>query len=249
MGSKTKRSQKPVFEYQKPAIEAAAKARKAVADALIGNRVKRVLGATDQKRAKKLQEMILDLENDQHVQNRKLQTWLSADEFAKIDREWQQEQEHRSIYKVKPKAVQGYEAIVAKADFYFNRSEHFSLNGKGVQAKKFANKSESRFENALERLQEIIEIDPTLQVWFDRDTQPSEHNDTSIDTDSIPRVVTSRSAKCRASVSTRTIRDIKLGVVQDALRNLLYESKSVPDVHTRSAKLEALLKLPDDDLI
>ena len=249
MATRTKRSQKPIFEYQKPAIEAAAKTRKVLADAWIANKVKRELTATEQKRANKLQEVISDLENDRHVQNRKLQTWLSADEFAMIDAEWQQEQTHRSIYKDKPKLVQEYEAKVAKADFFFNRSEHFSLNGKGAQAKKLWHLAESTYEKALERLEEIIEQHPELQIWFDRETQSSVDNDTSIDPDSIPRVVTSRSPKCRHNLSTRTIRDIKLGVAQDALRNLLYTSKDDPSTSSSSAKLEALLRLPDDGLI
>jgi len=248
MATRTKRSQKPVFEYQKQAIEAAVTTRKAVADLLAANKIKRELSAAEQKRANKLQEMISDLESDLHVQNRKLQTWLSADEFAMIDAEWQREQDHRNIYKDKPKLVQDYEAIVAKADFYFNRSEHYSLNGKGAQAKKFNNKSESKFEDALERLQEIFYIDSSLQIWFDRDVESSEHNDTSIDTDSIPRVITSRSPKNRAGISTRTIRDVKLGVVRQALCNLIYEDREMA-LPAGSSKLKELLKLPDDDLI
>ena len=177
MATKTKRSQKPVFEYQKPAIEAAAKTRKTVADLLAANKIKRKLNASEQKRAKKLQGIIADLENDRHVQNRKLQTWLSADEFALIDQYWQQELTHRDIYKDKPPQIIEYESRLVKADFYFNRSEHYSLNGNAIQAKKFAEMSQSEFERALERLQEIISLDPSLQMWFDRDTESRPDND------------------------------------------------------------------------
>lgn len=249
MATKTKRSQKSVFAYQQPAIEAAAKARKTVADAFMVNKVKRELSGVEQTKATKLQEMIGALERDEHVQNRKLKTWLSEDEFAKIDEEWEQEQTHRSIYKDKPELVQEYESIVAEADFYFNRSEHYSMNGNHVQAKKFNNMSESRFEDALERLGEIIGMHPELRIWFDRETESSMDNDTSIDTDSIPRVVTSRSTKNRAPVGTRTIRDVKLGVLQDVLRNLQYKSADKSNVPTSNARLRTLLQPPDDDLI
>ena len=248
MATRTKRSQKPVFEYQKPAIEAAAKTRKTVADLLVANKNKRELTAAEQKRANKLQEMISDLESDLHVQNRKLQTWLSADEFAMIDAEWQREQDHRNIYKDKPKPVQEYEAMVAEADFYFNRSERYSSIGNKTQARLFDGRSESKFEDALEHLQDIICGDSSLRMWFDRDTEPCLDNDTGTDTESIPRVVTSRSPKNRASISTRTIRDIKLGVVQQALRDLMYEDRVMP-LPAGSSKLQELLKLPDDDLI
>ena len=250
MVAKTKRSQKSVFEYQKPAIEAAANTRKLVIDRMIAGKVKRELTAAEQKRAKKLQGIITDLENDRHVQNRKLQTWLSADEFALIDQYWQQELTHREIYKDKPHSIKEYESRLVKADFYFNRSEHYSLNGNAVQAKKFAEMSQSEFERALERLQEIISLDLSLQMWFDRDTESRPDNDIGIDTDTIPRIVTSRSPKCRVSVGERTIRDVKLGVVQTALRNLTYETPkgSRPLIRNRP-KLEDLLKLPGDDLI
>jgi hypothetical protein len=251
MATKTKRSQKPVFEYQKAGIEATARVRKTVADAMIASKVKRKLSADQQKRASKLQEMISDLENDVHVQNRKLQTWLSEEEFAKIDHYWQQEQDHRNIYKDKPEMVQEYEEIVAKADFYFNRSEHYSLNGNHAQAHKFARMAETKFERALERLEEIVSIDPGLQIWFDREVIQSPDNDLGIDTDSVPRVVTSRSVKCRGGVSTQTIRDIKLRVVKDALRDLTYETPEGSRFKgmTDGNKLKGLLNPPDDDLI
>jgi len=195
--------------------------------------------------------MILDLENDKHVQNRKLQTWLSEEEFALIDQYWQQEQEHRNIYAEKPEMVQEYEDIVALADFYFNRSEYFSTKGNRTQAKKFERFSESEFERALERLEEIIGIEPSLQIWFDREVIQSPDNDLSIDTDSVPRVVTSRSLKCRTGISTQTKRDIKLSVVRQALHNLTYRDSSgnKPTAASNEKKLKDLLKLPDDDLI
>jgi len=248
MATRTKRSQKPVFEYQKQAIEAAVTTRKAVADLLAANKIKRELSAAEQKRANKLQEMISDLESDLHVQNRKLQTWLSADEFAMINTDWQREQERRNIYTGKPKLIQEYEAIVAKADFYFNRSEHFSLNGNVKQARKFVHLSDSVYERALERLEEVISMNGDLRIWFDRETASSMYNDTSIDTDSIPRVVTSRSPKCRVGISNRTIRDIKLGVVRQALRHLMYEDLELAS-SAGNSKLQELLKLPNDDLI
>lgn len=248
MATKTKRSQKPVFEYQKPAIEAAATTRRKFDELLVANKVKRELTAEEQKRAKKLQEMILDLENDQHVQNRKLQTWLSKDEFARIDQEWQQEQAHREIYKDKPEEVRKYEAIVAEADFYFNRSEHYSLNGNHKSAHSLSDLAESTYERALEYLEEIIGLYPELRIWFDRETMETKDNHLGLDADSVPRTVTSRSIYSKSGVNTRAIRDVKLGVLRDVLRSLQYESADKSNVPTSNARLRTLLQLPDSDL-
>lgn len=222
-----------------------------MADLLVVNRTKRELNKEQQKKASKLKKMIADLENDQHVQNRMLETWLSPEEFARIEQYWQQEQDHRNIYKDKPDEVQNYEVIVAKADFYFNRSEHYSLNSNHVQAKKFANMAQDTYEKALERLSEIISLNPGLQIWFDRETESTMDNDIGIDTDTIPRAVTSRSSKCRSGLGKRTIRDVKLGVLEQVLRDLLYEApKRNPTAEKRNQELlQEMIKLPDDDLI
>ena len=49
---------------------------------------RRKLTVEETKRLAKLEEIADKLRRDENVQNRQLQTWLSADEYAQIEAEW-----------------------------------------------------------------------------------------------------------------------------------------------------------------
>jgi hypothetical protein len=51
------------------------------------------------------------------VQNRQLQTWLSEDEYAQIDAEWQEQLELREELKEKPSDLKRYEKKLRDATF------------------------------------------------------------------------------------------------------------------------------------
>ena len=127
------------------------------------------------------------------MQNRQLQTWLSEDEYAQIEAEWQEQLELREERKDKPSDLKRYEERLKQATFNYNRAEGNSSKGKHTTAKTFYNKSESLCEGALEILQEILHYDSTLRVWFDRDISFEVGADLSADIVSLPRLVTSRS--------------------------------------------------------
>jgi hypothetical protein len=55
------------------------------------------LTAEEKRRLSKLEAIVSKLKRGEHVQNRQLQTWLSEDEYAQVDIEWQ-EQLERSDY-------------------------------------------------------------------------------------------------------------------------------------------------------
>ena len=88
-----------------------------------------------------------------------LQTWLSEDEYAQLEHEWQEQLELRSELKDKPSDLKRYEEKLKQATFNYNRAEGYSSKGKHSTAKKFYNKSESLCEDALEILQEILHYD------------------------------------------------------------------------------------------
>ena len=57
----------------------------------------------------KLEEIAERLKRGENVQNRQLQTWLSEDEYAQIEAEWQGQFEQREELRYKPTDVEHYE--------------------------------------------------------------------------------------------------------------------------------------------
>jgi hypothetical protein len=54
---------------------------------------RRKLTAEETKRLEKLEAISIRLKRGQNVQNRQLETWLSEDEYAQIEAEWQEQLE------------------------------------------------------------------------------------------------------------------------------------------------------------
>ena len=82
-------------------------------------------------------------------------------------------------------------------------------------------KYESLCEDALEILQEIVAVDASLQIWFDRhlDFRHGSLIDASLG--SLPRLVTSRSIE-KLSDDSRLVKkiDVKISVVERAMHSI-----------------------------
>ena len=157
----------------------------------------------------------------ENVQNRQLQTWLSDDEYAQIEAEWQEQLVLREELKDKPSDLMRYEDKLKQATFNYNRAEGYSSKDKHSTAKNFYNKSESLCEDALEILQEILHYDSSLRVWFDRDISFEVGGDLGADIASLPRLVTSRSNEKLGNDTRLTSKQgVKLAVVERAMHNI-----------------------------
>jgi len=182
---------------------------------------RRELTAEEVKRLNKLEAIADKLKHGENVQNRQLQTWLSVDEYAQIDAEWQEQLELRNELKDKPSDLKRYEEKLKQATFNYNRAEGYSSNGKNSTANTFYNKSENLCEDALEILQEVLHSDSSLRVWFDRDISFEVGGDLSADIVSLPRLVTSRSHEKLSDDSRLTSKQsVKLTVVERAIHNI-----------------------------
>ena len=182
---------------------------------------RRELTAEEAKRLNKLEAIADKLKRGENVQNRQLKTWLSEDEYAQLENEWKEQLELRSELKDKPSDLKRYEEKLREATFNCNRAEGYSSKGKHSTAKKFYNKSESLFEDALEILQEILHSDSSLRVWFDRDISFEVAGELSADIVSLPRLVTSRSHEKLSDDSRLTSKQsVKLAVVERAMHNI-----------------------------
>jgi len=101
--------------------------------------LRRKLTAEETKRLSKLEAIAAKLKRGENVQNLQLQTWLSEDEYAQIEVEWQEQLELREELKDKPNELKRYEEKLREATFNYNRAEGYSNKGKHDTAKTFCN--------------------------------------------------------------------------------------------------------------
>ena len=176
------------------------------------------LTAEEKRRLSKLEAIVSKLKLGENVQNRQLQTWVSEDEYAQVDIEWQEQLELREELKNKPDELKRYEDRLKEAIMMRNRSDAYHRKGKKSAAYKLDSKCESLCEDALEILQEIVAADASLQIWFDRhlDFEHGSLIDASLG--NLPRLVTSRSIE-KLSDDSRLVKkiDVKISVVERAI--------------------------------
>ena len=181
------------------------------------------LDTDEKKRLAKLDRICTELRRGKNVQNRQLQRWLTADEYERFEQEWLGQKDIRAELDAKPQALCEYEQLLKRAIFFDNRAEGYSTRGKAALAKKFRNRADVLFERALEHLGEAVAADPVLNMWLDRTVcvEAGEHS-TGIDSESVPRVITSRSLnKSGGDVRQMSKLEVKLMVVDSAINSIL----------------------------
>ena len=206
--------------------------------------LRRTLTAAEQKQLSKLERIVDTLKRGENVQNRQLQTWLSEDEYAQVDIEWQEQLELREELKDKPSELKRYEDKLKEAIMMRNRSDAFHRKGKKSAAYKLDSKCESLCEDALEIIQEIVAADASLQIWFDRNLDFAHGSLIDASLGNLPRLVTSRSIE-KQHDDSRIVKklDVKIGVVERAINNIGRDIKPM----TSSAKLQLNKFLQIDD--
>jgi hypothetical protein len=177
------------------------------------------------------------------VQNRQLQTWLSEDEYACIEAEWQEQLALREELKDKPSELKRYEAKLRKAVMMCNRADAYHRKGRKAAASSLDAKCESLCKDALEILHKIVTADPSLQLWFDRELDFAHGSLIDANLSSLPRLVTSRSTeKQRSDIRLMNKREVKRNVVERAMQAIGsgkvygYESISIPSWEKALAK-------------
>lgn len=210
----------------------------------------RKLTEQEQKREKKLLDILERLEAGEHIQNRKLETWLTEDEFDSISTYNDHAKDFNSKFDHKPDEIKDYESILKKGNFAYNRAEGYSRKGNKQTAKKFYNEAEEIFESAIERAQEIIDSDPEMRVWFDRDPDCGGSGEASLDPVGIPRAVTSRSLDnqggCKMPILKK--KEVKTKVVQQALEDLQREPLTQAEIDEQNALIAEKLKQLREDM-
>ncbi|MDE0987471.1 MAG: hypothetical protein OSA02_08115 [Schleiferiaceae bacterium] len=182
---------------------------------------RRELTAEETKRLNKFEVIAEKLKRGENVQNRQLQTWLSEDEYAQIEAEWDTQKLLREELKDKPDELKRYEDKLKEAIMMRNRSDAYHRKGKKSAAYKLDSKCESLCEDALEILQEIVAVDASLQIWFDRHLDFGHGSLIDASLGNLPHLVTSRSIE-KLSDNSRLVKkiDVKISVVERAIHSI-----------------------------
>jgi hypothetical protein len=94
---------------------------------------------------------------------------LTQEEYENFESDWESQQLIREELKDKPDELKRYENKLHQATFNDNKTERFRKRGNKDKLTKFRNLSESYCEEALEILQEIVDADTSLHMWFDKE--------------------------------------------------------------------------------
>jgi hypothetical protein len=201
------------------------------------------------KREAKLRGFLAKLEAGQHVQNRDLETWLGTDYAGAINGAWQQQLDLRKEFLEKPAAITEYDELFRAARILENRSNGYSTRGNHKQAQIFHAKAEVAFERLLVRYEELTSADLSLHTWFDRmpDVTPEERP--SLCAETMPQVCTSRSLNNTSGGMgvEESKRQVKIGVLRDALREIEIARNPVTTTDNSSTRLDRFLKNLDAD--
>ena len=114
--------------------------RKFLQERLNKTNPRRQLAKDEATKLANLEGIAEKLNRGENVQNRQLQTWLSEDEYAEIEKRWAEQLELREELKDKPSELKRCDEKLKQATFYYNRAEGYSSKGKHTTAKTFCNK-------------------------------------------------------------------------------------------------------------
>ena len=102
-----------------------------------------------------------------------------------------------------------------------NRSDAYHRRGNKASAYKLDSRCESLCEDALEILQDIVQYDASLQIWFDRELDFGHGSLIDASIGNLPRLVTSRSIdKKSGDGRIASKQSVKLAVVERAIHNI-----------------------------
>ena len=187
-----------------------------------------------QSKLARIATLIAKIEQGQNVQARDIALVLSDSQLEALELDWQEQKKLRKP--AKPDEVIEYEKKLGAALLMAGRHEQLSdkrqLKGTALQKriqkrKDMSSKAESLFEDALEYLQEVFIVDPTIQIWFDRPLYFGSETNLYESAGGMPMVITSRSGDNQSSVKNtfglKTKREVQLDALRQAQAQLTAE--------------------------
>jgi hypothetical protein len=178
------------------------------------------LHKSNASRLAKLTELLARLRRGEIVQNRQLRSWLGEQGYKEYEESWSNTVDQRNLLSSKSGAIIEYEELLKKAILLYNRGEAASLRGKQSSRQLHA-KAQVAFERALLFLEEQLSLDPSLQIWLDRNCDFSASGNLGLDPVSVPRAITSRSLDNQSDgIKTDSKRQCKIRAVETEIERI-----------------------------
>jgi hypothetical protein len=153
-----------------------------------------------------------------------MQSILTSEQYERYKLELEDAKAIREYAKDEIETLASYTAILKQADFAYGRFDYYSRKGHKRGTARMQSKATRLYERAYEHLEELLEHEPQLAQWLDRDFGSTPENAPGADSDSAPRVITSRSSRNQApNKALQSALDCKIVAVTDALYALRFQ--------------------------
>ena len=168
------------------------------------------------KKISVIKMLLARLDEGKDVSRRRLFRVIGATALAKMEREWRETVLSRGY---KPPEIAEYTKRLAIALRKYGKADLHSARG-SVKAGRLFEVAESDFENALEYLNEVVQRQPHLRMWIDREVG-FDNAHIELHPIGMPYPIWSKSAYARkGTMPKRTIRDFKRKALEEALTKL-----------------------------
>lgn len=207
----------------------------------------------------KVKQLLTKLADGEQVSLRDIEFTLGKSGVSEYERRWSNELDQRKQFEEKPEILVRYEEKLKKAEFADNKAEGIKTIGKRSKKdglgrnsrQRLRDSAEKQYELALEYLEEVVNKEPDLVFWFDREIEFGFNSKLSIDIVGMPRLITSRSKYKLTSglLAQRTKSEIKQEVLEEAKDALEHEIACVAttiDAELLKSKLTKLKKMSRD---
>jgi cell pole-organizing protein PopZ len=186
-------------------------------DAELYARGQQFVGAVQQRQRRyiALADVLAQLQNGKHVQNRTLDTHLTAAQYAAYEAAQAQQKLIRSGSKQKPHVIKYYETELNRVQLQDTKAKDLHKRGHADGAAAIEELCRTQLVDLRNKFNAAVMSDPTLQHWLDR---PIPANDSTLSIAAMPRSITSSSKS--SLIQRKSPAQIKLDAVQAAMRDL-----------------------------
>ena len=171
-----------------------------------------------EKRYARIEVLISRLESGEDVSRSSLARVLTPEQMVGLDESWKTERASRN--EPKPSEIRHYESLLGQGVMLYGRYEALHQTLPAHESIRLIRLAESEMEKALEFAVELVQIESSFRMWFDRDPKDAHCGAPA----SMPRVVTSKShdnqSHCKSVPFANSKRDLKLAALYDALEKL-----------------------------
>ena len=185
-----------------------------------------------EKKCARINVLINRLDAGEDVSRSSLARVLTPEQMIGLDDAWKVEMASRKSSK--PLELKKYERMLRAGALLYGKYEATHHKLPVYESTRLIRSAEREMEKALEFAIELVQINSSFRVWFDRDPNEADSGAPS----SMPRVVTSKShdnqSTCKVVPFANSKRDLKITALYEALEKLqpvgfeaFAESKSV----------------------